>query len=110
MSFMELANNRQSERSFTSQEVSRKDLLKCLQAAQLAPSACNSQPWKFIVLDNPQIVKQAAAAVADNPMGENSGQGTIEPLGPVRFGQRHRAFLFTGRRAGLGHLHHGGVQ
>ena len=80
MSFMELANNRQSERSFTSQEVSRKDLLKCLQAAQLAPSACNSQPWKFIVLDNPQIVKQAAAAIADNPMGINKFADTAPVL------------------------------
>ncbi len=71
MSFMELANNRQSDRSFTKQEVSRKDLLKCLQAAQLAPSACNSQPWKFIVIDNPELLKQAAAAVADNPANIN---------------------------------------
>lgn len=72
MSFMELANNRQSDRSFTNQEVSRKDLLKCLQAAQLAPSACNSQPWKFIVIDNPAVRKQAAAAIADNPAKINA--------------------------------------
>ena len=80
MSFMELANNRQSDRAFTTQEVNRKDLLKCLQAAQLAPSACNSQPWKFIVLDNPQIVRQAAAAIANNPMGINKFAETAPVL------------------------------
>lgn len=71
MSFMELANNRQSDRAFTTQEVSRKDLLKCVQAAQLAPSACNSQPWKFIILDQPELRQQAAEVLADNPKGIN---------------------------------------
>ncbi len=80
MSFMELANNRQSERSFTAQEVSRKDLLKCLQAAQLAPSARNLQPWKFIVIDDPELVKQAAAAIADNPLGLNKFTETAPVL------------------------------
>lgn len=80
MSFMELANNRQSERGFSAQEVSRKDLLKCLQAAQLAPSARNLQPWKFIVIDDPQLVKQAAAAVADNPLGLNKFTETAPVL------------------------------
>ena len=26
--------------------------MACLEAARLAPSACNSQPWKFIVVDD----------------------------------------------------------
>lgn len=80
MSFMELANNRQSDRSFTTEEVSRKDLLKCLQAAHLAPSACNSQPWKFVVIDNPKLLKQAAAAIQDNPKGLNKFAETAPVL------------------------------
>lgn len=71
MSFMELANNRQSDRTFSTQEVNRKDLLKCVQAAQLAPSACNSQPWKFIIIDNQTLLQQAAAVIEDNPMKIN---------------------------------------
>ena len=27
----------------------------CLEAARLAPSACNSQPWKFIVVDDVEL-------------------------------------------------------
>jgi nitroreductase len=80
MSFLELANNRQSDRSFTSQEVSRKDILKCLQAAQLAPSACNSQPWKFIVIDDAALVKQVAAAITENAMGINQFAATAPVL------------------------------
>ncbi|MDD5218482.1 MAG: nitroreductase family protein, partial [Candidatus Omnitrophica bacterium] len=33
------------------------DLLKCVEAARLAPSACNSQPWSFIVVDAPDRVR-----------------------------------------------------
>ena len=71
MTFMDLATTRQSDRAFTAQEVSREDLLKCIQAAQLAPSACNSQPWKFIVIDDAELVKQAGVAVSNNPLGIN---------------------------------------
>ena len=39
MTFLELARTRQSDRAFTAQAVSREDLLTCVQAAQLAPSA-----------------------------------------------------------------------
>ena len=80
MSFMELANNRQSDRAFTAEEVSRKDLLKCVQAAQLAPSACNSQPWKFIIIDDAALVKEAGKAVSDNPMGINKFAETAPVL------------------------------
>ena len=52
MTFLELARTRQSDRAFTTQAVSREDLLTCVQAAQLAPSACNSQPWKFVIIDD----------------------------------------------------------
>ena len=51
MTFLELARTRQSDRAFTTQAVRREDLLTCVQAVQLAPSACNSQPWKFMVVD-----------------------------------------------------------
>ncbi len=80
MTFMDLANNRQSDRAFTAQEVNRKDLLKCVQAAQLAPSACNSQPWKFIVIDDAEVLKQAGAAIANNPLGINKFAETAPAL------------------------------
>ncbi|HAC44027.1 MAG TPA: NAD(P)H nitroreductase, partial [Paraprevotella xylaniphila] len=47
MNLSELIQKRQSDRKYESRPVSREMVMKCLEAARLAPSACNSQPWKF---------------------------------------------------------------
>ncbi len=52
MDFSELIQKRQSDRRYAPKPVAREHILKCLEAARLAPSACNSQPWKFIVVDD----------------------------------------------------------
>lgn len=48
-SFFELVAARYSVRTFTDQPVEREKILKILDAARLAPSAVNYQPWKFVV-------------------------------------------------------------
>lgn len=55
MTFMDLAFKRRSVRRFASKPVSKENILKCIEAARLAPSACNSQPWHFIVVDDPGL-------------------------------------------------------
>ena len=55
MNFLELANKRFSARDYKQTPVSRADIEKCLEAARIAPSACNSQPWKFTIIDEPQL-------------------------------------------------------
>ncbi len=50
--FLELVNRRYSVRDFEERPVKREDIATCLEAARLAPSACNSQPWKFIIVDD----------------------------------------------------------
>lgn len=60
MNFDKLILTRQSDRNFSEKLIDRKILLKCIEAARLAPSACNSQPWKFIVADEPELVKSIA--------------------------------------------------
>lgn len=47
--------NRRSIRKFLDKPVEREKINACLEAARLAPSACNSQPWHYIVLDEPQV-------------------------------------------------------
>jgi len=50
MDFEKLIFQRQSCRSYDpSRNVSEADLRKCLEAARMAPSACNSQPYHFTV-------------------------------------------------------------
>ncbi len=53
--FIELAKHRQSCRSYLPKSVPRQIILDCLEAARLAPSACNSQPWHFIIVDEPAM-------------------------------------------------------
>lgn len=49
--FMTLIRHRQSCRAYDPEkEVSDADILKALEAARLAPSSCNKQPWRFIVV------------------------------------------------------------
>lgn len=52
MDFSELIYKRQSDRRYSPVTVAKGDILKCLEAARMAPSACNSQPWKFVVVDD----------------------------------------------------------
>ncbi|MBQ8839435.1 MAG: nitroreductase family protein [Bacteroidales bacterium] len=64
MEFSELILKRQSDRQYAPKPVAREHILKCLEAARLAPSACNSQPWKFIVVDDRnKLVELADAAI-----------------------------------------------
>lgn len=52
MSFLDLANNRYSCRDFDRNRiVSRDTISSVIDAARLAPSACNRQPWIFVVID-----------------------------------------------------------
>lgn len=54
MGFLDVAKKRCSVRSFLSKEVDKEKLLQVLEAARIAPSACNLQPWKIIVVENTQ--------------------------------------------------------
>jgi nitroreductase len=49
MEFEELIRTRQSCRNYSGEEISQKELLACLEAARLAPSARNSQPFHVTV-------------------------------------------------------------
>ncbi len=50
MGFLELAKNRYSVRAYKSTPVEDDKLQKVLEAARLAPTACNLQPFQFIVI------------------------------------------------------------
>lgn len=50
----ELIKNRWSPYQFSSQSVSKEDLLSLFEAARWAPSSYNEQPWRFIVATKDQ--------------------------------------------------------
>lgn len=62
MPFLELVRKRQSERKYSDKPVPRDVIERCLEAARLAPSACNSQPWTFMVVEGEIKDRLAAAA------------------------------------------------
>ena len=48
--FFEVVKKRRAVRKYRQYDIPKKDLKKILEAARLAPSANNSQPWSFIVV------------------------------------------------------------
>jgi nitroreductase len=71
-SLLELIKQRQSDRGYeVNRPVEQEKLDYILEAARLAPSACNAQPWKFIVVTNPDKLKKTAAAMANKTLGMN---------------------------------------
>ncbi|MFX1486386.1 MAG: nitroreductase family protein [Promethearchaeota archaeon] len=48
--FFQLVEKRRSIRKYKEYDIPKKDLKKILEAARLAPSANNDQPWRFIVV------------------------------------------------------------
>lgn len=58
MKLIDLIRKRQSVRRYTDKPVEKEKLDRCLEAAMLAPSACNAQPWKFIVVDDPDLARK----------------------------------------------------
>ena len=62
MNFEELILKRQSDRKYLPKQVAREDIVKCLEAARLSPSACNSQPWKFVIVDDRGKLNEMADA------------------------------------------------
>ncbi len=61
MSFLDLVRARHSVRSYDAvRPVERAKLDRCLEAARLAPSASNAQPWRFVVVDDPAVRERVA--------------------------------------------------
>ena len=62
MDFGELIHTRQSVRSYEDREVESWKIDRLIEAVRNAPSASNSQPWKLIIVDDPEIKKKVAKA------------------------------------------------
>lgn len=60
MNFTELSRFRQSVRKYKAQVVPKEKIENCVEAARIAPSACNSQPWSFIIVDDPVLKEKVA--------------------------------------------------
>jgi nitroreductase len=58
-----LITQRRSIRRYLDKPVEREKILECLEAARLAPSADNVQPWRFLVIDDPDLKQKFSKEV-----------------------------------------------
>ena len=66
--FLDILKQRQSVRGYSAKPVEPEKLERCMEAARNAPSACNAQPWKFIIVDDPELKEKLAACTASGPL------------------------------------------
>ena len=59
---MDVIARRTSCRAYKPDPVPERDILQILEAARLAPSACNQQPWRFAVVRDPEARRQIVEA------------------------------------------------
>jgi len=72
--FFNLINKRQSCRKYLDKPVEKEKLIKCIEAARVAPSACNSQPWHFVVVNNKELSSKVAICLQDKIMNKFTSQ------------------------------------
>ena len=77
--FLDMVRHRESVRAYRTQPVDMEQVERCLEAARLAPSACNAQPWKFIVVDQPELKNALADATQTRmiPMNHFTKQAPV---------------------------------
>lgn len=69
---LKIFSTRQSVRMYdASKPVDKEIILNCIEAARIAPSACNAQPWKFIVVDDPELKTKLADLTSSKLLNMN---------------------------------------
>jgi nitroreductase len=61
---LEIISTRQSDRKYSSKPVEQEKIERITEAGRISPSACNGQPWKFIVINDPELVNEIALAAS----------------------------------------------
>lgn len=69
---LELIISRQSDRKYSDKPVEKEKLDRIIEAGRMAPSACNAQPWKFIVVTEPNLIGKIAEAASARLIGMNT--------------------------------------
>lgn len=88
MDFFEVIRRRRSIRHFTGEPVKEEDILAMLEAARLAPSATNEQPWRFLVVRDRELKKQMqdmVDAMIDMRIESEEDEARRKRIGQMRF-------------------------
>lgn len=77
MDFSELVKTRQSDRKYSDKPVEKEKIMQCLETTRLSPSANNSQPWKFVVVDEHNIKEMVASGASGLGMNKFTHQAPV---------------------------------
>ena len=86
---------RWSARAFSTRSVQLDDLYALIEAASLAPSAMNEQPWRFILGDKPDdlsILKQSLFVF--HPTGQSELSGIVHRVKSQKCPTLHQILIF----------------
>jgi nitroreductase len=72
LNFLNLVKERYSVRRYSNKPVQREKIERCIEAARLAPSTCNSQPWRFIVVEDTKLKEAIARETYSKVLSFNS--------------------------------------
>lgn len=79
--FLDLVISRQSDRAYDSgRAVEPEKLDRILEAARMAPSACNAQPWRFVVVTDKELSVKVGKATAGLGMNKFAKDAPIHIL------------------------------
>jgi len=94
MEFFDTIRMRHSTRHFKDDGIPECDLRKMLEAATLAPSATNDQPWHFIVIQNNDLkntMRDIVIAVLEAEITSTEDKARIKRLSNMRMFSTHFA-------------------
>lgn len=95
--FREAMERRRTVRDFSDRPVPRDIIEDCLRAAATAPSGANMQPWRFVVISDPQVkhrIRVAAEEEERHFYAHRASQEWLEALAPLGTDE-HKPFLET---------------
>jgi nitroreductase len=95
--FLALVGKRQSDRAYSDKAVETEKLERVLEAARLAPSACNAQPWKMIMVTDPEKRMKIADACTSKALSMNH----FSKQAPVQIVLVEEKANFTSRFGGM---------
>ncbi|MHB1194918.1 MAG: nitroreductase family protein [Longimicrobiales bacterium] len=93
--FLALMRRRRSVRDFSDRPVPREILERCLLAAGTAPNGANRQPWRFVVVGDPEVKRRIREAAEEEERAfysERAPQGWLDALAHLGTCE-HKPFL-----------------
>lgn len=82
--FFGLMKKRRSVRAFSDRPVEREIIERCLLTAGRAPSGANQQPWKFVVVTNPELKRTIRLAAEEEEREFYAGGASEEWLDALK--------------------------